>query len=304
MRSLSKAYRCKQIITLINLSKMLKKDWRDLTQEDVDIIVTKIVQIYGDQKGQETNSTTDYKKYLKMFYRWVVFGTTEFREVGDPPETKSVRIRRVPDKLVRENLVTSEDLEKLIHCCRNLRDKAMLAVQADAGIRPGELLSLKIKHVKTDDIGMVIAVDGKTGARSVRLIKSVPYLSSWINEHPFRDNHESPLWIQLEGKHYGDSLNCYAARQALLEITRRAQMSKRIFLNLFRHSESTELANFMTEAQLRKRHGWSPSSKMPARYVHLINQDVEDALLDHYGIKKKKEQTQSDLPIKCSIWTC
>ncbi len=57
----------------------------------------------------------------------------------------------------------------------------------------------------------------------------------------------------------------------------------------------------MTEAQLRKRHGWSKTSNMPARYVHLINQDVEDALLKHYGIKKDDAKIQQELPIKCVI---
>lgn len=43
----------------------------------------------------------------------------------------------------------------------------------------------------------------------------------------------------------------------------------------------------MTEAQLRKRHGWSPESKMPARYVHMINADVdsvEEILLFVYSL--------------------
>ncbi|HZS73224.1 MAG TPA: hypothetical protein VFA69_01855, partial [Candidatus Nitrosotalea sp.] len=54
--------------------------------------------------------------------------------------------------------------------------------------------------------------------------------------------------------------------------------------NLFRHSEATQTAQFMTEAQMRKRHGWTPYSKMPGRYVHLVNADVERAVLAHHGI--------------------
>ena len=57
----------------------------------------------------------------------------------------------------------------------------------------------------------------------------------------------------------------------------------------------------MTEAQLRKRHGWSKTSKMPARYVHLNNQDVEDAILKHYGIVKEDEKEKLKLPKKCEL---
>ena len=300
--SLAKAYRCRNLNALLTLSRMLGKNWVDATKNDIDVLVYSVVQTYSDHKGKETNSTADAKKYLKMFFRWVRLGSKDFKEVGDPPETKDVKIRLVSDKLVRENLIDKSDYDRILHACHNSRDRAMFAVQAEAGTRPCELLSMKLKHVKFDDIGAVIAVDGKTGARPVRLIKSVPYLSHWVNlDHPNKENYESPLWPQLEGKNVGQPLNYYAARKALLKAVEKAQISKRIFLNLFRHSEATETANFMTEAQLRKRHGWSKTSNMPARYVHLINQDVEDALLKHYGIKKNDDKIQQELPVKCII---
>jgi hypothetical protein len=51
---------------------------------------------------------------------------------------------------------------------------------------------------------------------------------------------------------------------------------------------------------MRKRHGWSSSSKMPARYVHLVNADVDDALFKHYGIKKEKTKDEG-MPVICNI---
>ena len=301
-QSLAKAYRSRNLNALLILTRMLGKNWSDVTKDDIDSLVYNVVQTYSDHKGKETNSTADAKKYLKMFFRWVKLGSKDFRDVGDPPETKDVRIRIVSDKLVRENLLEKSDYERIIHACHNSRDRAMFAVQYEAGTRPGELLSMKLKHVKFDNIGAVIAVDGKTGARPVRLLKCVPYLSHWINlDHPDKENIESPLWPQLEGKNVGKPLNYYAARKALKKAVDKAEISKRIFLNLFRHSEATDTANYMTEAQLRKRHGWSKTSNMPARYVHLINQDVDDAILKHYGIKKEDEKLQQELPVKCII---
>ena len=300
--SLAKAYRCRNLNALLMLSRILNKNWADATKKDLDSLVYRVVQTYSDHKGQETNSTADAKKYLKMFFRWIRFGSKDFREVGDPPETKDVKIRQVSDKLIRENLIEKNDYDKLIDACKNPRDRTMFAVQDEAGTRPGELLSLRLRHVKFDDIGAVISVDGKTGARSVRLLKSVPYLSQWVNvDHPQKENLEAPLWPQLEGKSAGQPLKYFAARKALLTAAKNAKLDKKIFLNLFRHSEATETANYMTEAQLRKRHGWSKTSNMPARYVHLINQDVEDAILKHYGIKNTDDDKKDELPIKCVI---
>jgi len=50
---------------------------------------------------------------------------------------------------------------------------------------------------------------------------------------------------------------------------------------------------------LRKRHGWSPESKMPARYVHMVNADVDDAIFKQLGIKKQEEI--QNIPKKCHI---
>ena len=56
----------------------------------------------------------------------------------------------------------------------------------------------------------------------------------------------------------------------------------------------------MTESQLRKRHGWSSNSKMPDRYVHIVNSDVDEALFEHYGIKKPKN-TDKKAPQFCLV---
>jgi len=296
----AKAYRLKSINTLLTLSRILKKDWDKANKEDIENIVTEVMNLYSNQQGQETNTTADCKKYLKMFFRWLKLGSKYFKEVGDPTETKPVRIQKVKDKLVREELITDDDFTRLIHAAKHPRTRALIAIYYDGGARPGEALSLKIKHVKQDKIGFVINVDGKTGARPIRLIKATPYLAQWLNEHPIKNNPDAPLFCQIRGKNFGKPLNYEAARNSIGIAAKDAGLEKRVFLNLFRHSEATQLANFMTEAQLRKRHGWSPTSKMPGRYVHLINADVEDALLKHYGITKE-EQTKQEIPTKCPI---
>ncbi|GFN39624.1 MAG: hypothetical protein YK1309IOTA_610002 [Marine Group I thaumarchaeote] len=71
-------------------------------------------------------------------------------------------------------------------------------------------------------------------------------------------------------------------------------------LKLFRHSEATETAKYMTEAQLRIRHGWTPTSRIPANYVHLVNADVDKAYLSHLGIVREDKE-KPDMPKICHI---
>ena len=82
---------------------------------------------------------------------------------------------------------------------------------------------------------------------------------------------------------------------------RKARIKKRINLKLFRHSAATRLSKHLTESTMRLRHGWTRNSTMPARYVHLNNSDVEDAILTMYGIKKEKDLENLQLPKMCSI---
>lgn len=302
--SLAKATRLKHLEIILNLSRIIKKDWQLVTKEDIDDLVFKIVETYGDSNGKETNTTYDHKKILKIFFRWVKFGSRDFKEVGNPPEIKDVKLRQVQNRLVREDLLTKEEYKKLIRAAdENPRAKALIAVHYEAGTRPGEILSLQIKHVMFDKFGAIISVDGKTGPRKIRLLKSIPYLKEWINVHPFRDDVDAPLWIQVEGSHYGEPLNYSAAKQILQRLCRKAGIKKRVTLNLFRHTAATSLANSLPESLLRKRQGWTPSSKMPEKYVHLIDEDLDEAYLRMHGIIKedKSSDIKEDMPVKCLL---
>jgi len=256
---------------------------------------------YGNQNGQETNTTWDHKKVLKIFFRWIKLGSREKNEVGDPPETKNVKIKKVKDKIVREDLLTEDDLTRLLHVCgENARDRALIDCHFEAGTRPGEILNLQIRHVKFDEYGAILHVDGKTGARSIRLVKSTPSLAHWLSVHPLKADSSAPLWPNISYRNRGKALTYAAARQMINRRCRMAHLSKRVNLNLFRHSEATVTANFMTEAQMRKRHGWTADSKMPGRYVHLVNADVDAAIFEHLGIKTQKKENKN-VPKICQI---
>ncbi len=192
-------------------------------------------------------------------------------------------------------------------CNGNLRNEALIDCALDAGPRAGEILNLKLKHVTQDKHGYILKVDGKTGQRTLRIIEASPRLAAWINAHPMKKDPDAPLWPQQTKHGYGKPLTYAAARQVVRKATDNAKnrfsdFNKRVTFTIFRHSEATRVANFMTQAQMTKRHGWVGDSKMPDRYVHLINADVDNALFEHHGIKTTEDvDTQSTAPKICSI---
>jgi len=138
--SLSEARRSKILSTLLSLSRFLEKDWQDTTKEDIEDLVFKFNEKFSEN-GQETNTTTDHKKILKNFYRWYKLGSRDYRDVGDPMETKWIRIRRIKEKLTRDMLISDEEKRALLKACgENLRDRAFIHTFMDAGCRPEKIL--------------------------------------------------------------------------------------------------------------------------------------------------------------------
>ena len=309
-QGIKKPTRFLHLTHLKNLTKLLEKNWKDITKQDVKNIIFQIMDRYSDD-GQDTEYTYDHKKVLKIFVRWDKLGNRSYQyclkkyKIGDPEETEDIVMKKPVSRLKGDDLISDEEKEWLIEACNNHRDKALIDVALDGGIRPGELLTLRIKNVTQDKRGYVINVEGKTGIRSVRLVQSTANLARWISEHPFKENLNSPLWIILEKTKYGEPL-AYSAVRALLGRTcdkvkeKHSQFDKRVFLNLFRHTEATKTAKWMSHAITKKRHGWSSGSKMPDRYQHLINADVDDVIFDHYGIEVD-DKDKPKIPIKCSI---
>lgn len=301
---MSKAARLKYLQTLLNLSRMIKKDWSNVTKSDINGLVREIADRYADPRGKETHSSHDHKKVLKIFFRWLKLGSRSKSDVGDPPEIKGIKTKRVASAITRDDLIISnEDRRKLVEGCNgNLRNEALIDCALDAGPRAEEILNLKLKHVVQDKRGYVLKVDGKTEQRPLRIIDASPRLAAWMNTHPMKKVPDAPLWPQQTKQNFGKPLTYAAARQVVRKAAENAKnrfsdFNKRVTFTIFHHSEATRVANFMTQAQMTKRHGWVGDFKMPDRYVHLINADVDNALFKHHGIKTvEDEEKQSTTP--------
>jgi hypothetical protein len=89
--SLAKATRHKNLQIVLNLSRYLNKDWTLATKDDIDNVVVRIMQEHSGDSGQETYTTYDHKKILKIFFRWLKLGSRNKEDVQDPPEIKGIK---------------------------------------------------------------------------------------------------------------------------------------------------------------------------------------------------------------------
>lgn len=245
---------------------------------------------------RDKKAATKQRNYAELhrFYGWL-----SSKEEED--ERKYIRIlekeRYIAPKGERhiikaETLPTEEEIQQIIKFAGNPRDKCMIAMSYDLGTRPKELLALNVGDVAFDEYGAVVTVGehGKTGARTLRLILSLPYLRQWLESHPYRDNKDAALFIGLGRNQFGNRIEPQTLRHVFKEAAKLAGIDKRLWTYLLRHASITrEACNGLGDQQLKVFYGWSPSSRMLEVYSHLTSDDVNKTRLEQAGIIKPKE---------------
>jgi integrase len=270
------------------MAQFLGKNFEDATKDDIVKLVGKL-----ERSNRFSKSTVrDFKLTLRKFYKWLR-NTDEF-----PEEVRWFKTHIRYDAIKNpEDMLTEEEVQKMINLCRDPRDKAFISTLYESGCRIGEILPLRINQVKFDQYGALLLVNGKTGFRRVRVVASAPYLIEWINNHPLKDDQKAFLWVSRDLKRW-----TYNSMYGMLRrIAKKAKINKKVNPHNYRHSRASYLANHLTEAQMNEHFGWVQGSNMPLIYVHLSGRDVDNALLKVYGIDNNNERKESIFkPKECS----
>ncbi len=165
---LNKGRTAKCIYHLITLGERVSKPFKDLTKQDVQDLMA-----WLNSADYTPITKSDMKKAFKRFMKWVKTGSLE-REVAFPPEVSWIHAELKLNEQRKIEILTDDEIRKMIERAPALRDKALIAVLAEGGFRIGEILPAKIGDVVFDETGARITVTGKTGPRVVKLITSAP----------------------------------------------------------------------------------------------------------------------------------
>jgi len=278
---------------LCNLGVILKwtkkdlkdKSFLDFTKLDIERFLSKI------NRNRTLSEWTkyDYRRTIKAFWIWL--GKREIVEWVNLTTPKNYKLP--------EEILTEDEIQAMIDVAESLRDKAIIAVLYESGARRGEFINLRIKHIVFDNKGAILIVHGKTGMRRLRLVSSVPYLIRWLDVHPKKDDPNAPMWVNVGYPNHGSVMNYYSLSIQLKKIAKKAGIKKRVYPHLFRHSRATVLANWLTEAQMCEFFGWVQGSDMPRIYIHLSGRDVDNAILNMYGLAEEEIRKPKINAVKC-----
>jgi len=275
--------------TLKLIALKVGKDFDKLTKKDAE----KFVSLIQGNTAFSPWTKQCYKVIFKRFFKWV-------KKSGDvyPEEVRWIKIKINENEKIlpaKGDLLSEEDVKKIIDCAQIPRDKAIVSVLYETGCRIGEIASLQIKNLEFDEMGILLSVTGKTGPRKIRVIASTQYLMNWINMHALKDDRDAPLWITLSTNNRMKFMKYAIIRKMIAGLFAKAGIKKRCNPHLFRHSRATFLAKHLTEFQMNQYFGWKQGSDMPSTYVHLSGRDLDNAIFSVNGVGMKREAEKPKL---------
>jgi integrase len=265
------------------------------TKEDIERLMRAVRKLNYSPYSVET-----VKAILKKYYRWL-FGLSSNDSLPDC--VKWIKGETPPQELKKEDLLTEEEVGRIISASNSIMGRALVSVFYEGALRPLELLSMRIRDITFGPQDIKVYVRGKMkkkqGDRAIFLIRSCPLLKEWIEHHPFNKDPDYPVWIinknqaYKDKKLFGNPLSSIAFYRLIAKLVKKAQIERKVWPYLFRHSRATQLYKELGEAMAKKFLGHSPDSRMARVYNHLNEEDVRDALLQNHGIKKREQVSDS-----------
>lgn len=207
------------------------------------------------------------------------------------PKNKIVKLK-IPKK--KPKILTHEQIKALIEACNNTRDKFLLAILTETGMRIGQVLGLKHVDIRSFDNEIDIIprddhphlVRQKTDSEyTVHVSKELIslYTDYVINEI---DEIESEyVFINLWEGSIGEPLT-YQSVQKLVERLKK-KTDIQFNLHMFRHTHATELIqNGWDMAHVQKRLGHKDIQTTINTYIHINNQDIKEKIVEYNKNKR------------------
>jgi len=228
----------------------------------------------GGRRGPLSRASVgSYARSVKAFLGWAEREGELAEKVKVP--TPAVK-RRVLDVLSRDEIQAMEDAAK------SERDKLLVRVLADTGLRLGELLGLRAADIATAGGRTQLKVRGKGDQE--RLVPVSPALARRLARHlrGLRAEGTDRIFVALrkgpEGRYA--PLTQSGAEQAIRTLAVAAGIERRVYPHLLRHSFATHaLRRGMSTIQLQTILGHSSLTMISQVYSHLTTDDAYDAMM-------------------------
>jgi site-specific recombinase XerD len=284
---------------LIILSEVLGEKILNPSKQDVIKAIAELRdRITIRHTAYSPSTISDFKKVLKKFVKYVNDGEL-------PKFWNDIHAEKIGSRYNRpEQMITYDELQSLLSACKNQRDKALISILWDSGIRASELLKLKVKDFQKSSDGLYATLNIQEGSKnykqrtvvltgdSVVLVPQyIEFLKEFLKE---RFSEDGFLFIGIGKEKPGENLTYDDLRMIIQKVRMRSGIQKPIAPHLFRHSCATRMAVDVPIQVFTRQMGWS-SNKQADNYTHLDSKGQIMAILKAQGIPITDEELKKPL---------
>jgi site-specific recombinase XerD len=293
--------------TLASWKQFLKPEYGKAKRDDLFSAVALL-----NSSKYKRNTKNDHIRILKQFFFWMIkrkqtkIKKEELDEISAPGVDHEVTEAK--------ELLTRDEVTEIIRSCKNLRDRALIAVTFESAGRISEIARLKWKDVEYTENGVINLTinDEKTKKkRYAPLLMSMEYLAAWRSSYPgtpgkkwrpetnnLMPSGDALIFIDSVT---GGPMEYRSVAQQITRSAKKAGVTKRCNPHVFRKSRLTEMVRDQYSESVVKEVGWgNQSSQMMREYIRLGSDDVMNEFLDKQGIKKHEKKSKDNLPVQCN----
>ena len=283
-----------------NLCQSLKYLEPSLTDATIGDIYQAFEGIKSGKTKNDTpytqNTISDLQRILKRFLKWSVengYVKLDLRKIERIKVTRGLSVTKT-----EADILTEEEVTKLINTPKSIRYRALLGVLYEGGFRIKEIACLKWDDVRFLNWGCRIRTNGKTGKeRVVPILTYGEYLAKYKSEHP-DPNPDSLVFLNEHNK----PLKYQSFCKVLSKFCKEAGIDKPITPHTLRHSRITHcLRRGMQETICKKTFWGNQTTNMIQVYGHLTPDDSEKAFARIAGIDIPDDDNKDHAadPIQC-----
>jgi integrase/recombinase XerD len=243
-------------------------DPSDLDQHVVDRFGAELREVGGLRGPLAENSVWTYLRSLRQFLAWL-------REGGQDTGA-SIRLRKPPGRKL--DVLERDEIKLLEQSAAAERDRVLIRLLADTGLRPGEVCSLHGRDLKRSSRRHYVAVRGKTGEREVgirqELHKRLRALSRGDDEPIFVGLRRDPRTGEFE------PLTPSGLAQMVHDLAQDVGIRKNVTPYVFRHSACHwMLVQGMSTVEVEAVLGHGSDRMIREHYAHIGASDAHDKLM-------------------------
>lgn len=264
------------------------------TEKTINAILAAVSGFYEFQERNGTSEGVDIYRYqFRLGRKYKSF----LHHINKRKKVRTLLLKLKEPKKFPE-ILSQEQVKQLVTACKRKRDKFLICLLHESGIRIGEALGLRHEDIHTsgsNEIYIIPRNDNANGARaksnSSRIIhvskELMTLYSDYLIDEYSEDFDSDYVFVNIWEGHIGSPMTYSAVASLFNRLKKKTGIDARP--HLFRHTHATDLIRDGWEmAHVQKRLGHASIQTTVDTYVHLTEGDLKEEY-QKYLQKREKD---------------